>query len=69
MDPETLQSVDQIKATWVVADSALVADGIATALFFVAPERLHQFTFEYLIINDLGQYKCSPDFPAELFKE
>jgi thiamine biosynthesis lipoprotein len=69
MNPETLQSVDQIKATWVVADSALVADGIATALFFVAPERLHQFTFEYLIINDLGQYKCSPDFPAELFKE
>lgn len=67
MDPTLLRSVESIIAVWVVAESGILADGLATALFFVPPARLMQFTFEYLIINDRNQYKCSPGFPAELF--
>lgn len=67
MNPHTLQPAAGLKAVWVVAKSALLADGLATALFFVPPERLKQFDFEYLLVNDTNQYKQSPDFPAELF--
>lgn len=67
MNPYTLTSPTDLKAAWVAADSTLLADGLTTALFFVAPERLKQFDFEYLLINNNNQYKHSPDFPAELF--
>lgn len=67
LDPRKLASAAGIKAVWVTANSALLADGLATALFFVAPERLGQFDFEYLNINDDNHYKCSAGFPAELF--
>jgi len=68
LDPYKLASPVAVKAAWVAADSALLADGLATALFFVAPEVLRrQFAFEYLLINSENKYKCSPGFPAELF--
>jgi thiamine biosynthesis lipoprotein len=68
LDPFKLASPAAVKAAWVVADSALLADGLTTALFFVAPEVLRrQFTFEYLLINNKNEYKYSPGFPAELF--
>jgi len=67
MDPHVLRSTVGLKASWVVADSGLLADGLATALFFVPPDKLKQFDFEYLLINDDNQYKQSVNFPAELF--
>lgn len=67
LDPFTLTSPPEPKAVWVVADSALLADGLTTALFFAAPERLDRFNFEYLVVNSKNQYKRSPGFPAELF--
>jgi thiamine biosynthesis lipoprotein len=68
MNPHTLLSTSGLKAAWVVAETGLLADGIATALFFVAPEKLQQFDFEYLLINDTNSYRQSPGFPAELFQ-
>lgn len=69
MNPFTLQPVQMVKAVWVIADKALIADGLTTALFFVAPEALHAFSFEYLIINEHNQLRQSPGFPAQLFSE
>jgi thiamine biosynthesis lipoprotein len=69
MNPKTLKSVTEVNAVWVIADTAMLADGLATALFFVNPEIIHQFSFEYLIINYMNKIKLSSGFPAELFGE
>ena len=56
-------------ATWVAADDALTADGLATALFFVAPERLAEaFSFEYLIMPSRTELRRSPGFPGTTFR-
>lgn len=68
IDPKTLKSVTAIKAVWVIADSAIVADAIATALFLVEPQKLlDNFEFSYLILNSNGTVIKSPDFKVELF--
>ncbi|WP_448222951.1 FAD:protein FMN transferase [Gordonia iterans] len=56
-------------ATWVVADDALIADGLATALFFVAPERLAEaFSFEYVLMPSRSELRRSPGFPGTVFR-
>lgn len=68
MNPVTLQSVSSILATWVVADTTLIADAIATCLFFAPPEILSkEFLFSYLILKSDYSVEKSPNFPAELF--
>ena len=58
IDPAALISPRHLLSTWVVAESALLADALATALYFVPPKvLLPHFAFEYLILN--------PDFVAE----
>ncbi|TAL14093.1 FAD:protein FMN transferase [Patescibacteria group bacterium] len=58
INPKTARPVEDIIATWVIADSAMHADGLATALFFVAPEQLRQLVdFEYCIIYRNGTVK------------
>ena len=56
INPETLESPHDVAATWVIADTAMQADGLATALFFVQPEKLQkEFRFEYAILDkDMG---------------
>lgn len=55
-------------ATWVVADSGLVADGVATALFFVDAARLRpSFDFEYVRMFASGKVESSARFNGELF--
>ncbi len=66
-DTESMQSPTGILATWVVADSALVADGIATSLFFTKPEDLKSFNFEFLILKSDFTIERSRYFPVELF--
>ncbi len=67
-NPHTLRSVSDVVATWALADSALFADGLATALFFVTPELLStHFSFEYLVLMQDGSYKKSAGFPGEVF--
>jgi thiamine biosynthesis lipoprotein len=68
LDPRTLQSPRHIKAVWTIADTTLVADGMATCLFFVEPALLlEQFNFHYLIVYDDNRYAYSPNFPGEIF--
>lgn len=59
---------DGIIATWVVADTALVADGLATALFFVEPARLSDaFAFEWVRLSVGGRLEASPGLRGELY--
>lgn len=70
INPDTLTSPEEVLATWTVASTALVADGLATCLFFDEPEKFAQdFEFEYLIFYKDGSVKKSDGFPAELFYE
>ncbi len=68
IDPTTLESPRDILATWVIADSTLLADMLATCLFFVSPETLAgHFAFQYIILrNDFSIY-YSPGIKAELY--
>lgn len=55
-------------ATWATAESALVADGLATALFFTEPARLaREFDFEWVTVFTGGATARSGGFPGELF--
>lgn len=68
IDPHTLESADYIIATWVLAENAALADGLATCLFFTEPERYEgRWPFEYCIVNKDMHIKSSPGFPAKLF--
>lgn len=59
---------DGVIATWVIADSALVADGLATALFFAEPTRLsEQFAFEWVRLSTHNGLEASAGFRGELF--
>ena len=70
IDPHTLESPQHVLATWVVADTALVADGLATALYFVDAETLHGFfDFEYAMLRADGTLSNSTNFPAEFFSK
>ena len=68
IDANSLKSPDEILATWVVAQSGVTADGLATCLFFSSPDKLLKyFDFEYLILYPDYSFKRSRNFPAELF--
>jgi thiamine biosynthesis lipoprotein len=55
-------------ATWAIADSALIADGVATALFLVDPARLSaHFSCEWVRLSSDGRLEASPGFVGELF--
>jgi thiamine biosynthesis lipoprotein len=70
MDPAKLASAQGVKAVWVTAATALIADGLATALFFVAPDKLmRHYTFNYAVVADDNSLSYSPGFPADFFKE
>ena len=57
-----------IEATFVIADSAALADGVATALFMATPEELAPVgDFEWLIMSSDGSLRASPRFPGEVF--
>lgn len=69
INPKTLQSVDDIKAVWVVADNTMLADGMATCLFFTDPKHLQKsFCFEYLIVKADNTYTVSKHFPGKLYE-
>jgi len=69
-DPDLLAPTNEVVASWAIADSTLVADGIATALFFVEPAKLRKdFSYEYLRIHRDGTIDYSPAFEGKLFYE
>ena len=68
INPKTLQSPTSVLGVWITAGSALIADAIATSLFFVEPAALiDHFSFEYLILHKDRSATQSANFPAELF--
>lgn len=68
INPVTHKSASEIIATWVIAESAALADGLATALFLCPPENfLKEFRFEYFILNKNYKVKRSSGFNAKLF--
>jgi thiamine biosynthesis lipoprotein len=68
LDARTGTPVRDVVATFVIADDAAVADGLATALFVTEAARLTEtFTFTYVRILADGRVKSSPDFAGELF--
>ena len=67
IDPYKSNSQEEIIATWVWAKSAKVADALASALFFSAPENFMNFEFEYCILNRELKIKKSLGFRADFF--
>jgi len=68
IDPDTLASPHDIKAVWVVAESALLADALTTVLYFTTPAALlKRYNFSYGIVSGDLSLTYSPDFPAEFF--
>ena len=60
VDPDTLQPTNGVAATWVRADSAALADGLSTALFFVDPDVLRQtFHFDFICMYDTKSIRYS----------
>jgi thiamine biosynthesis lipoprotein len=58
----------QVLAAWAVAESAMLADGLATALFFTSGAELaRHFRFGYVRMLADGRAEHSTDFDGELF--
>lgn len=68
LDGRTGEPTRTIIATWAIADTALVADGLATALFFTDPVYLAEtFDFQFVRMFASGQADHSTNFDGELF--
>ena len=69
LDARTGRPVETIAATWVLADTTMLADALATALFLVAPEELMgAYDFRYVTMRTDGVASWSPDLPGEVFR-
>jgi thiamine biosynthesis lipoprotein len=72
LDPGTGQPAGDVIASWAVADSALVADGIATALFFADDAALQALESEFgagwARVSTAGSINWSTNFQGELFR-
>lgn len=68
MNPKTLDSVKDIVAVWVIAETALLADALATCLFFVEAQTLSNiYKFEYILIRNDHSIEKSVNFAGEIF--
>ncbi len=68
MHPFALESVKNVLATWAVAPSALEADALASALFFVpGPFLQTEYNFEYLVLYPDFSVEKSAGFKGEIF--
>lgn len=68
LDGRTGQPATSVAATWVIADSAMQADGLATALFFVSPDQLISLGLrDYCIIYTNGDVSVPSSSKIKLF--
>lgn len=68
VDPSSGASPKEVTATWVTAETAMLADGLATCLFLASPECfLDTFHFDYCILNHEQRVKHSQGFHATFF--
>ncbi|MGT2424861.1 FAD:protein FMN transferase [Amnibacterium kyonggiense] len=69
LDARTGRPVEAVAATWVLADTAMVADALATALFFVGPEALlDAYDFRWVRMRTDGVADWSADLPGDVFR-
>jgi thiamine biosynthesis lipoprotein len=67
-DPDKMAPTEEIIATWVISDEAMIADGLATALFFVGANKLRNtYNFEYVRMHANGSVEYSSYFDGKLF--
>lgn len=68
LDARTGAPVRDVVATWVVAERALVADALATALFLAPADRLAEaFDFAALVVTADGRARVHGDLTGEMF--
>lgn len=67
VNPQTMKKANDVVATWVIAPSALEADGIATALFFEYNRKLMNEAISYVRMFSDGGIERSMNFTGELF--
>jgi thiamine biosynthesis lipoprotein len=68
LDGRTGSPTSDIIATWAVAANGLLADGLATALFFVPPARLAEhFEFDWVRMHSSGIAERSRTLRGEVF--
>ncbi|MDD2656472.1 MAG: FAD:protein FMN transferase [Patescibacteria group bacterium] len=68
INPKTLESPKDVIATWVIADTAILADALATSLHLVDKKAfLEKYKFEYVIMYADNSVEKSDNFLGELF--
>lgn len=68
IDGKKLKSPSDVIATWVIADTAMMADLLATCLFLTTPEKLQQFSFKHATIYSDGRSRLSTAFPGTFYE-
>lgn len=67
IDPTTGMPTRDVIATWAIAETAMLADGLATALFFAGESLQRSFDFEFVRMFANGTVEHSAGFAGELF--
>lgn len=68
LDARTGRCVDTVVATWVLAEDAMTADGLCTALFLADPSVLAvDFDFDYVLVTSDGRARYSASLSGALF--
>lgn len=68
LDAITGEPTGSVIATWVLAESAMLADGAATALFFEpSPDWVQRRDIHYVRMFASGAAELSQSYPGELF--
>jgi FAD:protein FMN transferase len=57
-----------VSASWAIAPTAMIADGLATALLLVDPDTIEaHWGLPWVVMFDNGQVRHSTNFPGEIF--
>jgi thiamine biosynthesis lipoprotein len=69
ISPHTLESPNEVLATWTLSNKTIVADAMATSLFFTPGQKLQKYyNFEYAVLYRDFSIEKSQNFKAEFFK-
>ena len=68
INPENLESPKDVVATWVIVETAILADALATSLHMVDKKVFFgKYNFEYVIMYADNSVEKSANFPGEPF--
>jgi thiamine biosynthesis lipoprotein len=68
INPKTIESPRHILGLWTMADTTMLADALSTALFFVGPEKLSRYQFDYALVQADRSALISKGFQGSLFE-